>query len=50
MEKNQSVLLEEAFNWKICDYEEYITGYKLYKQLKQKWDASEKQEASEAIQ
>lgn len=42
MENYQSAEAKDTFSWDLCDYEEYITGYKMYKQLKKKWDAIEK--------
>ncbi|EMF45503.1 hypothetical protein B481_3388 [Planococcus halocryophilus Or1] len=50
MENYQSAEAKDTFSWDICDYEEYIAGYKLYKQLKKKWDAIEKEETPDAIQ
>lgn len=40
---------KDTFNWPIGDFEEYVAGYKLYKQLKEKWDAIEKGETPYAI-
>ena len=50
MENYQSAEVKDTFSWGMCDYEEYIAGYKLYKQLKKKWDAIENEETSDAIQ
>ncbi|MBT2581634.1 hypothetical protein [Planococcus sp. ISL-109] len=49
MEKYQSAKVKDTFSWNMCYYEEYIAGYKLYKQLKKKWDAIEKGETPDAI-
>lgn len=50
MEKFQSTEVQDIFIWELRGYEEYIAGYKLYKQLKKKWDAIEKEETTEAIE
>ncbi|WP_422122459.1 hypothetical protein DHX103_11700 [Planococcus sp. X10-3] len=50
MEKNQSEELKDILNWELRGYEEYIAGYKLYKQLKEKWDAIEKGVTADADQ
>ena len=50
MEKYHSAEAKDTFSWDFCDYEEYIAGYKLYKQLKGKWDAIANEETSDAIQ
>ncbi|MBT2572059.1 hypothetical protein [Planococcus sp. ISL-110] len=50
MEKYPTAELKDTFNWEICDYEEYIAGYKVYKQLKKRWDAIANEETSDAIQ
>lgn len=49
MEKYLSVDVQETFDWEICDYDQYITGYKLFKQLKKKSDADEQEKTSDAI-
>lgn len=49
MDKYHVAEAKDAFNWPICDFEEYVAGYKLYKQLKGKRDAVEKGEAANAI-
>lgn len=49
MGKYPSVESKDTFDWAICDFEEYVAGYKLYKQLKRKWDAIEKGEIPYAI-
>ena len=49
MENYLSVEVQETFNWEMCDYDQYITGYKLFKQLKNKWHADEHEETSGAI-
>jgi len=50
LEKYQSAELKDTLNWELRGYEEYIAGYKLYKQLKEKWDAIEKEVTAGAIQ
>lgn len=50
MEKNQSEDLKDTLNCEMRGYEEYIAGYKLYKQLKEKWDAVEKEVTPDAVQ
>lgn len=50
MEKYQSEEVQETVNWEMYHFEEYITGYKLYKQLKKKWSAYGKEEASDDLQ
>ncbi|WP_422122455.1 hypothetical protein DHX103_11675 [Planococcus sp. X10-3] len=50
MEKYQRAEVRDIFIWELRGYEEYIAGYKMYKLLKKKWDAIEKEEAKEAIQ
>lgn len=50
MEKYDSAEAKDTFSWKLDDYEEYIAGYKLYKRLKEKWDAIEKEERADVIQ
>ncbi|MFD1030286.1 hypothetical protein [Metaplanococcus flavidus] len=46
MEKDQSLGVKAIFSWEARGYEEYIAGYKLYKQLKKKWDAVESKKTS----
>ena len=50
METYSSTELKDTSNWEMYGYEEYIVGYKLYKQLKKKWDAIAKEANSEDIQ
>lgn len=50
MKNYQSAEVKDTFYWKMCDYEEYIAGYKLYKQLKGKWDVIANEEIPGAIQ
>lgn len=47
MEEYQSAKLKKTFKWEMRGYEEYVSGYKLYKRLKKKWDAIEKEETAE---
>ncbi|MBT2583867.1 hypothetical protein [Planococcus sp. ISL-109] len=50
MGKYQSAEVKDTFDQEMHGYEEYIAGYQLYKQLKNKWGASEKEETSDGIQ
>ncbi|MBT2583102.1 hypothetical protein [Planococcus sp. ISL-109] len=50
MEKNQSTEVQGTVNRSMCYYEEYIAGYKLYKQWKKKWEAVANEETPDAIQ
>lgn len=50
MENVQSTEVKDTFTWEICDYEEYVAGYKLYKKLKEKWDTVELWEQQDAVQ
>ncbi|WP_154706051.1 hypothetical protein [Planococcus salinarum] len=50
MEEYQSAELKDTFKWEMRGYEEYIAGYKLYKRLKKKWDAIEKEETMDIRQ
>ncbi|MGM0898197.1 MAG: hypothetical protein ACQEV0_09860 [Bacillota bacterium] len=50
MGTHPSAEIESTFNWESNGYERYIAGYRLYKQLKKKWGASEKEASSDAIQ
>lgn len=46
MDKYQPEEVRDAFKWELRGYEEYISGYRLYKRLKKKWDDIEKEERS----
>ena len=50
MGKHQSEEVKVSLNWELRGYEEYIAGYKLYKQLKKKWDAIEKEVTADVNQ
>lgn len=50
MENVQTKEVKDTFTWEMCDYEEYVAGYKLYKKLKEKWDAIEHMETRDAVQ
>lgn len=46
MDKNQTVKVKDELKWDLRGYEEYISGYKMYKRLKGKWDKIEREENS----
>ena len=50
MENVQFTEVKDTFTWEMCDYEEYVAGYKLYKKLKEKWDVIEWKDSYDAVQ
>ena len=47
MDKYQPAGEKDTFKWELRGYEEYISGYRLYKRLKKKWDDIEKEDTSD---